>query len=74
MMMSRDIRIIKDPARFNRDLPDKTMIDQFLERIVDGRSRHRPAFGSQLLLNLFRRDMLLALKHQVGDLYAMKSR
>ena len=74
MMMWRDIRIIKDPTRFNRDLPEKTMIDQYFERIVDGRSRHRPSFGIQLLVNLFCRDLLLTLKHQVGDLYAMKSR
>ncbi|SVA85142.1 uncharacterized protein METZ01_LOCUS137996 [marine metagenome] len=69
MMMWRDIRIVKYPTRFNRYLPEKTMIDQYFERIVDGRSRHMPASHIQLLVNLFCRDVLLTLKHQVGDLY-----
>jgi hypothetical protein len=69
MMIWRNIRIIKDPARFNRDLPEQAMIDQSLERIVDGRSRHMPASRIQLLVNLFCRPVLLRLKHQVSDLY-----
>ena len=74
MMMWKDIRIVKYPTRFNRDLPEKTMIDQYFERIVDGRSRHRPAFGIQLLVKLFCQNVLLTLKQQIGDLYAIKSR
>jgi hypothetical protein len=69
LMMWRDIRIVQYPTRFNRYLPEKIMIDQYLGRIVDGRSRHMPASHIQLLVNLFCRLVLLTLKHQVGDLY-----
>jgi hypothetical protein len=71
MMIWRDIRIEQYPTRFNRYLPEKTMIDQYFERIVDGHSRHMPASHIQLLANLFCRHVMLVLKHQVGDLYTM---
>ena len=73
MMMWRDIRIENYPTRFNRYLPEKTIIDQCFERIVDGRSRQMSASHIQWLVNLFCRHVLLTLKHQVGDLYPTRS-
>ena len=69
IMMWKDIRVIKGLTGFNRDLSEKTMINQYFERIVDGRSRHRPASHIQLLVHLFCRHVLLTLKRKVGDLY-----
>ena len=73
MMMWRNIRIAKDPARFNRDLPEQAIINQYFERIVDGRSRHMPASHIQLSVNLLRPNVLLMLKNRVGDLHPMSS-
>ena len=72
MMMWRDIRIVKASARVNRDLTEKTIIDQYFERIVGSCSRHKSALRIELLVNLFRHNVFL-LKHQVGDLYPMRS-
>jgi hypothetical protein len=68
MMVWRNIKIEKDPTRFNRGPLKEVMIDQYFERIVDGRSRHWPGFGIQLRVNLFCRDVLLTSKHRDGYL------
>ena len=73
MMMWRDIRIVKASARVNRDLTEKTIIDQYFKRIVGGCSRHKSALRIELLVNLLRHNVFL-LKHQVGNLYPMISR